>query len=644
MLAAELVIVLLWLPVCSFAPGFFFVRRLRWGPMEKLCGSVGLSVTLLYLATWATYAAAGRVPAVCCYGVAAISVAAAAAARRDAMRLFRTARVRQALAGFAFLLVWSLLMLSMIRHYSGADWLGDWQEHLQRSLFFLRGFPANTPIFGGYQLAARPPLMNVLAAFYMGLTEDRFEVDQLVFVFLNLLLFLACLLVLPALAGRRARPGGRAVLPLVAIFAMSPVVMEAVTYTWTKALTAFFVVLALWFYLAANRKGDRMRMTAAFLALSAGLLTHYSAGPYVVLVGAHYLFTGLRSGPGKLKELAGIAALCTVLLFTWLGWSLAVYGVRTTFASNTSVTSSQQYAGSNVEKIAGNLFDSMVPGMLRDPALARAFDQPSEAGTVRDKAFVLYQRSLIFGMGATGGLLAAWLWVSAWRRWKDTGREGRFWLAFVPCAVVLGIAVVGERNVNGSAHLTLLPVAALGLTWLAAMFCRRRWAAGIIVAGMLVDFPVGVFLQARVENLENSPQRTVFHGLSYTNGRVAVGQPLGTSASAWSNWLDKHNYALCQEWLHEMDRASGGGAQSGHAADIRRFLQDRVSQDASMWQGWFARHGGSVSYFGDAFGEGWAAGGVLVTLWVGLLWMAWRRMPAAVALKKEPGKKPGKRR
>ena len=136
-------------------------------------------------------------------------------------------------------------------------------------------------------------------------------------------------------------------LPLVGLFAMNPAVMQNATYTWTKLLTAFFVILALSLYLSAWRKRDSIRMTAAFVALAAGLLVHYSAGPYVVFFAVHYLLVVFRTRPAKWKELAAIAVASGLLLFTWFGWSIATYGSKPTFASNTSITASQQYEGSN---------------------------------------------------------------------------------------------------------------------------------------------------------------------------------------------------------------------------------------------------------------------------------------------------------
>jgi hypothetical protein len=643
MLAAQLFLVLILLAVCAFAPGFFIVRRFRWTPLEKLCGAVGLSLILLYLATWAIYVLAPGSQPAAYFAVSAICAVLAALAWRDLRSLFGIASVRRALAGFGFLLLWSWAILAMIRVYSGAGWTGDWLEHFQRSLFFLRRFPVHTSIYPGYQLPARPPLMNVLASFFLGQAGDRFEVFQFVFVFLNLLPFLVCCLLMPALAGRRKRLGKWAVLPLAGIFAMSPIVMESATFTWTKALAAFFVILALSFYLAGLRKGDSGRMVAAFLALSAGVLTHYSAGPYLLILTVHYLFTAFRRRGVKLPELGAIAGLCGVLLFTWFGWSLAVYGTHTTVASNTTVTSSQQYPGSTLEKISGNLFDTTVPAILRDPSALSLFNQPNPEGALRDNVFIVYQANLLFGMGALGGPLVLLLLLGVLRGRDGGGAQRSFWLLLIPSAVLLGIAVVGERDLNGSAHLTLLPMEMIGLAWLTVNFRSRRWVAWIVLAGALVDFPLGVLLNARVENLENRPGHTVFTGLSFDGGNFALGIPGPESLSrpSWYNWYHKHQYAVCQKWITELDGYHGEGPVFARSlAGARSFLRSSILEDQNMWLGWYSRHGGVMTYFGDLFGEGWAPCGVLLAAWLALLWMLWRHLPPARVLVKAVAPKP----
>jgi hypothetical protein len=627
MLALEILLTLVLLVVCGFAPGFFFLRRLRWSPLEKLCGSIGASFVLLYLVFGIIYClrpegiwSHPEIPPGFFALVSAVSLVLCFAMRRDIVRLCASFRVRQALTGFCFLLVWTLLILAMIRNYSGAGWFSDWLEHFQRSLFFLQHFPANTPIVNGYQVPSRPPAMNILAAFFLAQTQDRFEIFQVIFAFLNLLMFLPCCLILPALSGARRI----SVLPLVALFAMNPVVMQSVTYTWTKAFTAFYVVLALGFYLAAGRKNDRLRMIVAFLALSMAFLSHYSAGPYVLFLTLHYLLRVCWKRPRRFQELVVIAAACGLLLATWFGWSIAVYGTHATFASNSSVTSMHQQNGSNLVKIAGNLGDSILPAVLRNPFLMADFNRQGLAGAIRDQAFVFYQTNVIFGMGLVGGPFVLWLLYRNFRGLGRSSAERSFWLAMIPFCVVTGIAVVGERDFLGLAHVTLLPVEILGLSLLAARFPLRRTLLLLVMAGCLFDFSCGILLHAHVQSLENSSQRSIFPGLSLLGGKEssAATAPDSLSALAWENWFLKHQYALNREKLDELSRY-----RPANAAVVligRAQMQKVLQEDEVYWHGWYARHGGVVEFLGDhtAGESAWRTtvpAGLLLLLLLGLL-------------------------
>jgi hypothetical protein len=635
MTAAALFVSLILLVVCSFAPGYFFVRRLVWTPLEKLCASIALSLTLLYLAAWGLYLLPAGMQTPGYFTVSAVCVVLAALSRRGIAAFLRISAIRRALAGFGFLLVWSWSLLAMIRVYCGARWGGDWLEHFQRCLFFLQRFPANITIYRNYMLPARPPMMNVLGAFFLGQTTDRYEVFQFVFVFLNLLPFLACCLILPAVGVGRRR-GGWALLPLAAIFAMNPLVMESALYMWTKALCAFFVITGIALYLAALRKHDTGRMIVAFLALSAGLLTHYSAGPYVVILTLHYVVTTRLRRP---KEAAAIAALCGVLLATWFGWALATYGVRGTVASNSSVTLGQKYEGSTLEKIGGNLVDSIVPQIVRDPGSVHQFDQPNGMGKLRDHAFVIYQTNLIFTMGMLGGPLVVVLLFHSLR--------GGFWRILIPAAVILGIAVVGERDIDGVAHLTLVPLEMLGLAWLAANFRTRRWMAVLILAGSIVDFSLGVLLQARVENLENSPERTVYTGLTVTKSGFALGLPGPESLARWSwdNWFRKHQDAKAREWLAQMDLAARETpALEKSAAAARPLLQQSIAEDQTFWRGWYGRHGGSVTLVGDWFGDAWIPLALVLAMALGLVARWGHQIPPAISAAPAPVRRTVKRR
>jgi len=631
MLLYQLGLLLLLLPVCSFAPGFFFIRKLPWNPLEKLCGSIGLSLILLYLASWAIYCVGARdngmrvhpLPFVV---VSLVCAAMAAVCWNDIVRLLRAAQVKHALAGFGFLLLWTAVLTAIIRSFSGALWFGDWLEHFQRSLFFLQHFPAATRIFPGYDLPARPPMMNVLTAFFLAQTADRFEIFQAVFLYLNVLLFLPCYLLMPAL-GKGAR---RRTWLLVLLFAASPLVMQNTTYTWTKAAAAFYIVMALWFYLAGWRKNDTVRTTAAFVALAGGLLVHYSAGPYVVILTLHYLIRIWPRRENKWRELAWIAALCGVLVGTWLVWSLAVYGTHTTLASNSTVTSSKQYAGSTVEKIFSNLRDTIVPVAVRDSDILARFGGQRTSAYVRDWFFVFYQLNAIFAMGLVGGPVVLWLTFRALRRKKEQPRDQtkertkarakrparsvaqtaaattpvqRFWQVLIAAGVVLGVAVVGERDPLGVGHLTLLSLQVVGLSMLAAMIPWRRGVLTIVIlVGCAIDFSFGVLLQAHVEGLENDAQAAVFPGMEF-NGTAIQATPPGPDAlspSAWNNWFEKHQLAVFDVWLRDLQRKSGAlPAFQAMMPDYRKSVQKAAAEDVKSWQGWFGRHRGEAEFLGD---------------------------------------------
>ena len=596
MLIVQIGLALALLAVCCFTPGFFFVRRLRWSPLEKLCGSAALSLILLYLAAWGIYCfsmarsgGAARIHPLAFALVSSVCVGLGVAAFRDIVRLLRWPAVTRLLKGLLFLLAWTFCVLAMIRVYSGGGWFGDWLEHFHRSLFFMTPFPTDTPIVGYWKLSARPPMMNVVAGFFLGQAGDRFEVFQVVFSSLNLLVFLPAALIMPALAGSRRR-----VLPLTALFAANPMLVQNITYTWTKALTAFFVILAFWFYLAGWRKRDSVRITAAFVCLAAGMLVHYSAGPYIALLVGHFLVVVIRKRPGRLREVGVIAALCGGLLATWFGWSLAAYGIQQTVASNSSITMGRAEPTPIALRLALNLADSMVPRILFvDVDLIR---QTLPAGRVRDRLFLLYQVNLPAGLGVIGGPMAVWLAVDAIRRRRQKQRPERmFWLVTTPLGVILGLVVAGERDIFGLTHLTLLPLKTIGIAWLAGWMTRHRIAAMLLLAGCAIDFTLGVFLHAHIQSMENNAGPAVFRMPDRVGDRIMYPEP-GTEPlthHTWSNWVLKHQRALVEQWISEA-RSAGVNLL---ASDRRvRILYD---EDEFMWHGWFSRHQGRAQYLGD---------------------------------------------
>jgi hypothetical protein len=252
-------------------------------------------------------------------------------------------------------------------------------------------------------------------------------------------------------------------------------------------------------------------------------------------------------------------------------------------------------------KVGANLVDSVVPYLLRNGLTNTA--QPNPAGVLRDNAFAFFQVNLVFSMGLVGGPFVLWRRWGFVRRGPARAREWRFWRVLVPCAVVVGIAVVGERDHFGCAHATLLTLEVLGLSLIAAAFPWPRMVAPVILAGCIVDFSLGVFLQARIEALENTPQRTVFTAvLNPASASFHRGAPTrdGLSDLAEWNWFAKHRFALCQRYLGILAGYRPPTPQArATAARAQARLEMDLIEDTLDWQGWWKRHDYTMKFLGD---------------------------------------------
>jgi hypothetical protein len=225
-----------------------------------------------------------------------------------------------------------------------------------------------------------------------------------------------------------------------------------------------------------------------------GMLVHYSAGIYIVLLAAHFLFVGLRRMKHRVWLLATVTFCGAAILATWAAWSLAVYG-RATFTSNTTVSGSEKFSStSNLEKVFWNVFHTLVPHPIGLPysKFAQDLAQPTLYGKVRDYCFMMYQPNLFIAMGSIGGVLVVYLLIDAVRKKK----LGGFWLYFIIGAVILGPAVHGEPDLWGVTHVCLQPLVLLGLTLLASRVVgERSWFKTFFVAGIIIDTVLGVLLQ-----------------------------------------------------------------------------------------------------------------------------------------------------
>jgi hypothetical protein len=418
--------------------------------------------------------------------------------------LLRDPEVRAALTGYGVLALWCVTLLALIRNYGGGGWATDWLEHYQRSLFFLEHRSPETLIPpANVHLTDRPPLFNLIGTLVLACSERSFPAFQIMASLLNTLLYLPVVAFAlrvtgtgtagAAAASRPEPPGpGRPAQRLSALVLLSmmanPFIVVNATYSWTKLLAAYFILVSLYFYLRGVDTSAFGDFLVSFGALTTGLLTHYSAGPYVAILVVHFLSCVVWKQPRALRRLLGIMTLCAPLLASWVVWAFWQFGVASTLASNSSVAEAKALSfGANLLKVARNIVITIVPHPLRD--VYPLYAQPNVLGEARDYFFLINQTNVLFMLGSTAWLCCALSLLDAWRHRGPNGASQRsFWLGFSLAALVLGIAVVGSPDDFGLGHICLHALVPLGVAYLAQRFTQLMgWQRRLLIVGLLLD-------------------------------------------------------------------------------------------------------------------------------------------------------------
>lgn len=415
---------------------------------------------------------------------------------RGLRRLLADPEARGLLVGQLVVTSWCVAALAFVRSYTGGAWTGDEIEHWERALFFGRSLPLDHQFIGLYALPARPPLVNLLAAGFLQVTDGAYPYYQVIMTTLCSLAYLPVAL----LAGRfRGRPAaGIAALVLL----VSPLFLQNSTYPWTKLPAAFFILIGFYFFLRV-RDGDAGQGPAAVLCglgLGGAVIAHYSAGPYVVVIAAGWIALGWRRGwDGRFLRLTLAGALAgAVVLLPWFAWSVEHFGARVTFLSNTSVGMLHNRPANPLVVMALNLRDNLLPPQVRGYQ-GHLFAQTSPWGALRDSCFVLYQLNLLFVLGSVGWVVVAVQAIRAARRARRG--EAWFWGLSAAGVILLSGATYLDRDHWGTTHICLQPAVLCTLAFLAAQWDRlsRGWRVAL-AAGWVVDVLLGIALQLGVED------------------------------------------------------------------------------------------------------------------------------------------------
>ena len=468
--------------------------RLVTDAAERITVSAAISLLAIFLFAWGVYVfdLSSRL----LWALPVLAAGGLALGRNALAAAWDDRAGRELLLGQLLVTAWCVGWLALVASYSGGGWTSDWFEHWQRTNFFLERGPLDQKFLGFVPLTARPPLANVINAVFLRLTRADFAHYQLVSTLLSSLVFSPV-----ALLVRRFGGGPNAIATLVLLFMFSPLFVENATFAWTKLPAAFFVLAGLYFFLRAQADpAPRAAAPVCGACLAAGMLAHYSAGPYLVVLALVWLAVGwTRCFAVAWRRTTALASLAGALvLATWFGWSLSVYGAGGTLLSNSSVTTADPNAGTQFAKIALNLRDTLVPHFLRhlDTSL---LTQTSPWGWWRDWFFQIYQLNLFFAFGSVAWLTLLVALVHAWR--QSPARTRLLWGGSILLTIFLGVAVVGARDTWGLAHICLQPLVLLGLAFLAPRWSSlgRAWRL-VLIAGATVDFILGIALHFAVQN------------------------------------------------------------------------------------------------------------------------------------------------
>jgi hypothetical protein len=334
------------------------------------------------------------------------------------------------------------------------------------------------------------------------LRSPHFWVFQIIAIVLNTLVLLPFSLMLQAVGGLSRY---RALMVASSICLLLPFFFWNNTFTWTKSITAAFILMGIYSYLMAFREGDTARMVRSLLWFAVGFLCHYLALLYGVTLGLHLLYVRRRALP--LRELSRLAAICTLLIGAWFGFMFFNFGISHTLGANTTLGSwyaSRDEHGRLVpfhQVLIANLCVDLLPRSIcrmPPPPVDRCDCQmvDVEGSVVRKRMAVYPPATRMNGIynvlgycGSIAMLIVALASIDLFRRGKIP--DARFLLWLLSGGLVLNLLPVRWFDWNGTSgenlhawYLVLFTLALPGLSRLPrvaiiaiALACCAEWLA-----------------------------------------------------------------------------------------------------------------------------------------------------------------------
>jgi hypothetical protein len=424
---------------------------------------------------------------------------------------------------FIFLLFFLFIVFvqALFPIYSGSLWSSDWFEHYNRALFFLKHKTINTHFIGGFFITARPPLFNAAASFLMSISGKEFWSFQIIASLFNTTLLLSCFLIVKKLADKYKTK--LIFLICVVVFFLNPSFITEATFTWTKNLTAYFILLGVYFYLKFRNKEDSRSIVLASVFLACAELTHYSAIQYILIILFDFLILTIFSKKFSWKKIILPALIFFIIVLPWYGFAIINFGINETFFGNTTFQWQKyltlwQIVYKEINNVVKTLFP--IAGM---PYIRIVLKEANPFLSLYDYTFQLYATTVPGQLTIT---LALVLFFSLLRNIsslfgsfkrnilanviKYIKKDNFFWFLFCILGFIIGILVNPDVQSSGIAQITLLPVTSfllcLAIIFLIRTLKLKSLISYLVIAGMSIEIVLGILLRIYVAQFVTNPR------------------------------------------------------------------------------------------------------------------------------------------
>jgi len=378
-----------------------------------------------------------------------------------------------AVAGGAAL---TLGLEASLPHYADPKYYFDWWMHFDLAGFYRAPADPGRIYLDGGTVTSRTPLFNLLGSLALIAFGDRFPVFQVFTASLGWLWLLPFALLAHRLFSDQATR-------VVALVALSPLVLYSHTYSWPKGLVAFLALMALERFVAlsaAAPKGSGGLALQFGMLSGAAVMTHAGFAGYVLplfLLAAEAAWRKRRRWSD-----AGIAVAAFLLVvLPWSVWAASQYGWQRGLFG---------YPQSPYASVRDWLWDCGI-------SLVTAWLPVSLPLTLLTRALDPLQSVLIVYLGTAAGLLGgAYLFKALAqnleRRRRAPAPHAGALLAFSIAGILVATAGLQARGVQDSANVAYIPgllvltLLALRTTPLTARLARLAATEAVALHGVLL--------------------------------------------------------------------------------------------------------------------------------------------------------------